>query len=172
MQKIIIALLLAMLATGAQATDVTSEDGKISFTVPDDFAPLNDEERSAKYPAGNAPRYLVGNATRTTNIAYDIKSSKIEYHDLLEFQSILTESFARAVPNVQFVMNDIRTMNGRQWIYIELTSAAYEADIHNIILVTPYKDDLLMFTFASTKKEFPLLKDALRASIKSIRITK
>lgn len=172
MRKILLLVLLTVFAVGAQANEVVSDDGLISFLIPDDFTPLNVDEVAAKYPNGQVPRYIVGNAARSTHIAYDIKPSKIEYHDLLEFQSILTETFERTVPSVQFLFNEIRAMNGKQWIYIELTSAASNVDIHNIILVTPYKDDLLMFNFNSTKKEYPLVRNELRTSIKSIRIAK
>jgi hypothetical protein len=61
-------------------------------------------------------------------------------------------------------------INGKQWIYFELISAAVDTDIHNIILMTSLNGKPLMFNFNSTKEEFPKVIKDLQASIDSIKV--
>ncbi len=51
-----------------------------------------------------------------------------------------------------------------------MMSRAVDTDIHNIMLVTPFRGGMLMFNFNSTREEFPRMEGALRRSLESISL--
>jgi hypothetical protein len=53
---------------------------------------------------------------------------------------------------------------------MEMTSRAVDTDIYNIMFVTGYEDQMLVFNFNSTKEDFQQFEGKLRASLKSITI--
>jgi hypothetical protein len=145
----------------------TLADGNISFLAPLGFTALTPEWLAAKYPKGGAPRQAVGNARRTTSIAYDLLDQRVPSNDLDALRRSIQESFSQ-LPKLKWIASDVRRVGGRDWAYVEFTAAAADQDIHNIILLSVYHDRPLLFNFNSTVTEFPRLEHALRGSMASI----
>lgn len=152
------------------AEKISLDNGNITFEPPKGFKPLTNKIIKIKYPLSRRPKYVVGNKSASTTIAYDIKPNNIPQGKINEVRSSLTKMFPRLVPNLQWKANKIITLSGRQWIYFELTSTAIDTDIYNIMILTAYKNKMLIFNFNSTKEEFKKYEKFLRKSIKSIKI--
>jgi len=123
-----------------------------------------------KWPSKHAPKYVVGNLRATTTIAYDLKLHDLTGIPLNSLKTSFEGVFNRIIPGIQWIKNEIIEKSGQQWIYLELTSNAIDADVHNIILITIFKKQMLVFNFNSTREDFPKYEKELRESIKSIRL--
>jgi hypothetical protein len=143
-------------------------DGRITFVAPSGFTALTAEGLAAKYPSPGAPRRAVGNARRTTSIAYDLLDDRAASSDLDAFRRSLMETFA-PLKNLKWVASDVRRVGSRDWAYVEFTAATADQEIHNIVLLSVYDGRILIFNFNSTVVEFPRVERALRASMATIR---
>jgi len=146
------------------------DNNQISFEAPDEFEPLTEEIKNLKYPSLRAPKYVIGNKSAATTIAYDLKPHKISQGEIDEARQAFTEMFPRMIPNLKWIKNKTIEMSGRKWGYMEMTSSAIDTDIYNIMFFTGYKGQMLMFNFNSTKEEFKKYEKVLRKSIKTILI--
>jgi hypothetical protein len=170
MKKAIIVLAIVISGICLHANQFELDAGSITFEAPDSFTELKKEEIDLKYPSKRAPNFVVGNKSRSTTIAYDIKPHPIPENELEARMKFLEQTFDRMIPGIEWKKKEIIEKEGKKWIYFEMTSHAIDTDIYNIILVTPYKGKTLMFNFNSTREEFPKIEKELRASIESIRI--
>lgn len=146
------------------------DNNQISFEAPDDFAPLTEDVKKLKYPSSRAPKYVIGNRTAATTIAYDLKPHHIPQDKIDEVRHAFAQMFPRMIPNLKWVENKTIELSGRKWGYMEMTSSAIDTDIYNLMIFTGYKGQMLMFNFNSTKEEFKKYEKVLRESIKTIQI--
>jgi hypothetical protein len=164
----LLALVFAFsIAVGVSAEPVSLGDS-VTFDPPTGFTPLSADEIAFKYPSARAPRFVVGNKRRSTTIAYDLKPDAIPPDKLEEVSQSLQQTLQRLIPGLIWKERKIIELSGRKWIYLELMSNAVDTDIHNIMLVTPFQGQMLLFNFNSTKEEFPKVEKALRRSLQSI----
>lgn len=149
---------------------ITIPNTDVTFVPPSGFKPIPEAIKKVKWPMNTAPRFAVGNESASTTVAYDIKNQKATQEDLSLIKETLVKVFDRVIPQIQWKHNTIITHAGQKWIFLELTSAAVDTDVHNILLMTNYKDRIIVMTFNSTRQEYPRYKDALYQSIGSIKI--
>ena len=166
-----IILIVTVSAFVCSAEVVTIPETSISFNAPADFKPLSQEIIEIKYPSSRAPRYVIGNESASTTIAYDLKPHKIPQDKLGEVQKTFTELFSRIIPGIRWKKNEIITKAETKWLYLEMTSNAIDTDIYNMMLLTGYKDQTVIFNFNSTKEDFPKYETELRKSMESISIS-
>lgn len=154
----------------ASADSISLDNGNITFTPPNGFEPLSQKLISIKFPSKRAPKYVISNKSTQTTIAYDLKPHNMPQNKIKEAKEVFTKMFKRMIPGLEWKENKIIELSGRKWGYFEMTSSAVDTDIYNIMLFTGYKNQMLIFNFNSTKEEFPQYEDALRKSIKTIRV--
>ncbi len=82
------------------------------------------------------------------------------------------KTFSRMIPGIEWKEKRILNLADREWIFLEMTSNAIDTDIYNILLVTNYGKEMLVFNFNSTKEDFPKYEKLLRQSVESIKISK
>ncbi|HHK74947.1 MAG TPA: hypothetical protein ENJ57_07265 [Rhizobiales bacterium] len=171
MRKILAAFaMLAVLVLPASARTYKLDNGEISFEAPDEFKPMSKELIRLKYPRGTPPRYVLATASTQTSIAYDLKPHNIPQKDIEKLRTAFTRLLPRIIPGLKWIDNRIIDLSGQKWVLLEMTSHAIDTDIHNIMLLTGHKGQMLVFNFNSTKKEFPKHEAALRKAIKSINL--
>jgi hypothetical protein len=163
-----IALFLIMLSSAASADTVLVPGTGVSFEPPEGFTRLSASEMAIKYPPERANTFTVGNQTRGTSIACDLTAQDLPPDQLREAMDGMTPTIERSVPGIQWKQRSVITMHGHQWIYMELTSRAANADIHNIMLMTSLHGKFFVCNFNSTTDEFPQLEAKLRKSMQSI----
>jgi hypothetical protein len=147
---------------------ITFADGRIAFVPPSGFTALTAKDLAAKYPRANPPRAAVGNAQRTTTIAYDLLDQRAPSTDLEAGRKYFAANYEQMLPGLKWVANDVHQVGGRAFVYLEFTASAADQHIHNIVLISIYDGRVLMFNFNSTEAEFPAVERALRASIATI----
>ena len=159
-------LLVTSMATGAVPVSVPGAAAR--FDAPAGYTPLSQDEISVKFPARRAPANIVGNARRTTTIAFELNQDKLAPAQLSEARHVFEQFFERSVPGLVWRERRLVRLDGQDWIHLEFSSNAVDTDLHNILLVTSRVGRMLLFNFNSTKAEFPLVESALRSSIQSI----
>lgn len=154
------------------AKEISISDTGISFNAPDEFQPLSQNLIDAKWPQNNAPKWVVGNKSASTTIAYGLKPNDISAVPLPELMNHFKTTFDRVIPGIDWKKREIIKLSGKSWIYLEMTSNAIDTDIYNIMLVTSYGKEMLIFNFNSTKEDFSKYESELRNSAKTIHLPK
>lgn len=174
LQRLLASISLALaswLALGAHAGEVVTPDAAVTMTVPDDFTPFSADEIKQKWPTASPPAFAVGNSTRTTSIAYDLKANPARLEDLDKLLGAFAAVFTRVVPGIAWKRREITEIDGRKWAMLELTSNAVDTDIYNIMLITAFRGRMLTLNFNSTKSDFVHMEPALRRSVASLRLS-
>jgi len=166
--KIILTTFLSVFSIATFATEIKIPNSHVAFDIPDEFEALSQEIIDLKWPSKRAPKWVVGNKSASTTIAYDLKPNDISTAPLSELLAYFTGLFDRMIPGIEWKEKKIIELAEKQWIYLEMTSNAVDTDIHNIMLLTSYGKEMLAFNFNSTKDEFVKYEDQLRTSIRSI----
>ena len=168
---LLLGLALAITTAPLFAREKISIPGStVSLDAPAGFTPLTAAEIAVKFPRTTPPGYVVGNARRSTSIAYDLKPQAIKDAELEKGLEVFGTLMGRVVANVVWKRKEIIQMAGQRWIFLEMTSSAIDTDIYNIMLITPFEGKMLIFNFNSTKEDFVKQEAALRASVASIRL--
>jgi len=166
--KIALFFLVFFYANFSFGSQIEIPNTNISFTPPKEFKFFSKEIIEAKWPIRKAPQWVVGSESTATSIAYGIRPIDISTAPLEQVMAHFKQSVSKTVPGSKFIKTEVTQINGKDWIYLEVTANAVNADIHNIMLATSYHKQMVLLNFNSTKDEFPLYEDALRASIQSI----
>lgn len=168
----IAAVVLSLFALAVHAGEVVTPDSAVTFTVPDDFTPFSADEIKQKWPtAASPPSFVVGNASRATSIAYDLKANPLKLEELPQAMKTFEAVFTRIVPGIAWKRRELIELGGRQWVMLELTSNAVDTDIYNIMLITSFRGRLLALNFNSTKSDFVPMEAALRRSVASVKLS-
>jgi hypothetical protein len=168
--KQILSLILVMLFTVCTAKEINITNTGISFIAPDEFKPLSQELIDIKWPQKRAPKWVIGNASGTTTIAYDLKANDISNIPLPDLVAYFKKTFTRVIPGIEWKKSEIIELSGKRWGYLEMTSNAIDSDIYNIMLFTSFGKKMLIFNFNSTKDDFPNYESSLRNSVKTINL--
>ena len=173
----ICALLIFSVASSAEehqlserSPAITLANDHVSFVPPPGFTPLSAEWLAAKYPNPGAPTNAIGNATRTTSIAYGVLNGMAPSADLQALRKLQMQGFSQ-LPKLKWLASEVRRIRNHEWVYQEFTAAAADQDIHNIVLLTVVEDRVVLFNFNSTTAEFERVEAALRASIATITVS-
>jgi hypothetical protein len=154
----------------AIAEPIKVGDTEVTFEPPKGFKAVPQKIIDVKWPTNRAPKFVVGNESASTTVAYDLKPHVIPQNQLGEVQKQFTQLFGRMIPGLKWKKNEIVEHSGRKWLFMEMTSSALDTDIYNIMMITGYEKRMLIFNFNSTKEDFPKYEKALRASLDSIKI--
>jgi len=168
--KYFIGIMVLLISAASIAKEINIGLTGISFDAPDDFSPLSQEVIDAKWPQKRAPKWVVGNDSASTTIAYDLKPNDISNAPLEDFMNYFKTTFDRVIPGIAWKERKIIELSGKKWIFLEMTSKAIDTDIYNIMLLTSYGNEMLIFNFNSTKEEFKNYELALRKSINTIKL--
>lgn len=168
--KIILSLIVVMMSAVCTAKDIQVSDTGISFVAPDEFQPLSQDLIDAKWPQKSAPKWVVGNETASTTIAYDLKPNDISAAPLPDLMNYFKTTFDRIIPGIEWKKREVIELSGKSWVYLEMTSNAIDTDIYNIMLLTSYGKEMLIFNFNSTKKDFSKYESELRKSVTTIQL--
>jgi hypothetical protein len=167
---LLLSFVLSTFAAISSAATITIPGSSVSFEAPDEFTPLTQEEIDKKWLRARPPSFAIGNARRTTTIAYDVRNQSVPEDQLEAGLAVFERLFDRIIAGIVWKKKEIAEIGGRRWIFLELTSNAIDTDIHNILLCTPYEGKLVIFNFNSTKEDFPQFEAGLRKALSTVAI--
>jgi hypothetical protein len=169
MIRTLLAAFAFALAAPAVAGQVSIPETDLVFDAPEGFTALSAAELYAKFPSRNAPSYAVGNARRTTTVAYGVRNVAATDAALAAQVGTIGANLARTVPGYASVEQGLRRIHDKPWAYFEMTSTAVDADIHNIMLMGVHDGRMVVVNFNATQADFVTLEPQIRASVASLR---
>lgn len=151
---------------------VSLENGRVSFVLPPGFTPMTADEIALKFPrrGGNQPQYAYANDRRSVAIAITFSSSAVSPQQLPELKDVLQRSIQQAIPNTQWLNQEIIQINSTSWAHLEFVSPAIDTNIHNDTYFTSFDGKMLGFNFNATVEQYGAFESALRQTRDSISI--
>ena len=167
--------------TGSPASSVTAPetdkgrtslgDGRVSFIPPPNLKQLTKEQIAAsKFSKGKPPDYIFANDSQSVTVGIVLNFIPLKPEELEDYVYANHRLLSMAIEDVQFLAEEVVTINGRKWVHFEVMSEVPDLDLHNHQYTTSFNGGALVFGFNSTVKEYPQYKDALLNSAQSIEI--
>lgn len=169
---VIIFILVSVLQVVIAHADgaITILDGRLTFTPPSGFKRLTPNEIRVKYPNGTTPPvYAFADKNLDTSIAVNLLPTEMLYNQLPEIHKGMIAGLPEQVPGLRWIRRDSKTINNITWGVLEFLSQVPDGDAHNIMLLTSFDGQLLLFNFSSSTEEFKKVENDLITSIFSIK---
>jgi hypothetical protein len=99
----------------------------LSVGVPKEFAALPDGGIALKYPSPRKPLAVFSNPTGRVDYSVAVRPTTFESFDYGVLIKIYKSSIQRLYTKVDFIKEDIRTVNGRDFMYFEFVSTVSDA---------------------------------------------
>ena len=146
-------------------------DGRVSFIPPPNLKQLTKEQIAAsKFSKNKPPDYLFANDPQTVTVGIVFNFIDLKPEELEDYLYANHRLLSMAIADVQFVTEEIVTINNRKWAHFEVMSDVPDVDLHNHQYTTSFNGGALVFGFNSTVKEYEQYKDALLKSAQSIEV--
>lgn len=157
--------------TGSGNGRVPLGDGRVSFIPPPNLKQLTKEQIAAsKFGKGKPPDGVFANDSQTVTVGVVFDFIPLKPEELEDYIYSNHRLLSMAIEEVQFLAEEVVTINGRQWVHFEVMSDVPDIDLHNHQYTTSFNGGALVFGFNSTNKEYLQYKDALLKSAQSIEI--
>jgi hypothetical protein len=141
---------------------------KVELFLPTSFNLMDAESVSLKYPSKQSGDFEVyTNADGNINIAFEHLPDKATMNDLPKLRELFEQQFNH--PSIDFRKSEIKKINGRDFIVIEMVTPAADTEVYNLMFVTSSGGRLLMGTFNCTVdklKEWQPLAERILGSVK------
>lgn len=156
-------LLLGLLAFGPKPKLTTAKLGSgLTVGVPAGFTPLPDDGIAVKYPSPRKPLAVYTNPSGRVDFSVAVRPTTFESMDYGVLLKIYKSSIQRLYTKVDFLKEDIRTVNGRDFMYFEFISTV--SDTRRVAQLAPIKryqavqyaiegQQLYVFTFVAPADE-------------------
>ena len=143
--------------------------GRLKFSVPAKFHAMSKNDIAKKFPTIRPPKYAWANdKSAAVTIAVTHAKANLPPSRLGEFKTFMEKMLAQSQRGIKWIKREIIVINGTRWVHFEFTSQALDTRIHNDMLFTSFRNEMLGFNFNATvakwKKVEPDLKRC-RASI-------
>ena len=164
MKTAFLLLLLSALTAFAPKPKLTTVKlgSGLSVGVPATFSPLPDDGIAVKYPSPRRPLAVYTNPSGRVDYSVAARPTTFESFDYGMLLKIYKSSIQRLYTKVDFLKEDIRTVNGRDFMYFEFVSTV--ADTRRSNQLAPIKkyqavqyaiqgQQLYVFTFVAPAEE-------------------
>ena len=134
----------------------------LAVGVPVSFAPLPDDGIAVKYPSPRKPLAVYSNPSGRVDYSVAVRPTTFESMDYAVLLKIYKSSIQRLYTKVDFLNEDIRTVNGRDFIYFEFVSSVSDTRRTNqlapirryqAVQYAIVKDQLYVFNFVAPAEE-------------------
>lgn len=145
-------------------------NGKLSLLLPQEFEEMGEEMRKLKYPYERRPTLVYTNKRGSVNIAINHTTDRVAENELATFHEKMDAAFHNLYPSATWFKSGVITINGREWMTLDLRTPAIDTQVRNIMVGTPVEGRLLLVSFNTTKElEDEWIKPA-EAIIQSLRV--
>ncbi|KAM3091498.1 hypothetical protein ACKFKF_33125 [Phormidesmis sp. 146-12] len=146
--------------------NVALADGRVTFALPPGFTQLTAQEIATKFPkTGSPPKYAYGNDRRTVTVAVTFSPAKVAPQQLPELKTALRQAIGKSLPNLQWISDEMTTINNTPWVHFEFINQAIDTKVHNDTYFTSFDGKMMGFNFNSVVAE----QDAVRAELRKTR---
>lgn len=166
-------LLLAVVLAGASvawANDFSFAQSKLKLSLPNEFSMLPRSEIDQLYAPGRGPGFVLGNPSRSLTVSNDLKDADLTGVSLALALPVFAKVFEERVPGLTWKERKVVVLEKQQWLQLEFVSKSSGTDYHNIMLITPIDNKMLVLNFSSALSEFGASQPVLREAIKGIAL--
>ncbi|QJX47277.1 hypothetical protein HMJ29_10140 [Hymenobacter taeanensis] len=152
----------ALLAFAGPKLKKTAVTKNISVGVPEGFQPLPDDGIAAKYPSPRKPLAVFSNPNGRVDLSVAQKPTTFSNRDYALLLKVYKASIQNMYSKVEFLQEDIRTINKRDFIMLEFVSTVTDNRRGgNLAPIRKYQlvqyaiegDQLFIFTFDAPAEE-------------------
>jgi hypothetical protein len=144
--------------------------GQVQLEIPSPVNPMGEEMFRLKYPAENQQSTIAySNEDGTVSLLISPRQDKATQADLPKYQQMLYESFGRN-PSIDFKKSEIRKINGRDFIVLEMVTPAVDTEVYNLMFVTSLEGRLLMGTFNCTVGKLRDWQPLAEQTVSSVKV--
>lgn len=160
---------VAVVAAAADLREQTLLNGRAQVSIPSELKLMTDEMKRIKYPTANPPKEVYTDERGTVNVAASIlpMSGPAKLDDIVA-------AMAQAISRVRNVSTwhgkGTRTINGRDFGYLEFTALTLDTEVYSYIYFTLDGGELIMFTVNSTVGKLGAWKNSLKNVVSSTHI--
>ncbi|QDA59588.1 DUF1795 domain-containing protein [Hymenobacter jejuensis] len=175
------ALVLALFAFTAAGPKLkkTTLTNKLTVGIPDGFVPLPDDGIAAKYPSPRKPLAVFTNPSGRVDFSVAQKPTTFSSRDYALLLKIYKASIQNMYTKVDFLSEDIRTVNKRDYVALEFVSSVTDnrrgsnlppVRRYQFVQYTIQGNQLMVFTFNSPAEEQPQWQPIAQAVMQSIAL--
>jgi len=174
-----LALILGLSSFGPGKLKPVKITKNITTSLPSDFGIMPDELIASRYPAQRKPIAAYTGANGLVDLVVTEKPSTFSKQDLPMLQKFYKPAILSMYSEVQFIREEVTTLNGREFLTFEFVSSVKDDDKkknklapiqkYTIVQYTIENDKLLIFTFncpANLKQEWQATANKIMRSIK------
>ncbi len=147
-------------------------NGKIQMLIPTHFEPMDEDLLRTKYPSERRPTTVLTNERGTFNVTMNHLADALSTQQLTDAHQAFDEMFRNVYPSATWYRSEVTSINGRDCFVLELLTPAVDAEIHNIIVVTPLENRVLIVSVNLTKELTDQLLSTARQMVDSITVKK
>lgn len=122
-------------------------DDKVLLSIPSDFIDMPQRYIDRKYPTPQRPSIILMNEDTEINIALDLTSNQANQSYIPEFNKSSAQAYKNAYPDIEWISDGVKEINGRKVGYSEFVVPAIDTKIYNLIFMTDVSGKLLVATF-------------------------
>lgn len=119
---------------------------QVSLSVPQDFEVMPDEGIARQYPAARKPLAVFTSPNGQVDISVNQRANTFPDNDLDMLKPFYKASIQRMFSEVQFLREEIQTINGRKFLVFELVSTVRD-ERKNSTLAPVRKYTMIQYTF-------------------------
>jgi hypothetical protein len=143
--------------------------GKVEIHVPLQLRPMSKRMFELKYPYENQNTTIAySDEDATVSLLISPRQDEATQEELPKYQQMLNYRFGNN-SSIDFKKSEIRKINGREFILIEMITPAVDTEVYNLMFITNSGGKLLMGTFNCTMdklNKWKPLADQIVASVK------
>ena len=170
-------LLYGGLAPSSLAAETSLETrvllgGMVEMLVPASFQPMPTEMLKLKYPAERRPTLVLSNDAGSVSLALNYTQDPLPSEKLAEAHRDFDHVFRNLYPSAQWFRSELASVNGRQFIVLELRTPAVDTEVRNVLVATSVEGRLLLISVNMTKELEGEWLDVANRMIRSIVVKK
>jgi hypothetical protein len=144
--------------------------GMVEMLAPAEFQPMSAEMLRQKYPTERRPTLALANAAGSVSVALNHTRTALPAAALPEAHRHFEQTFRRLHPTAQWFRSELTTVNGREWILLDLRTPAIDTEVRNLMMATSVDERLLLIAVNMTKALEGEWLDAANRMIASVVI--
>ena len=155
----------------------TKVSENIKIKLPNDFAPMSDQDKAQRYESSRLPIALFSSPDRVADIGVNRAYSVWRESDLEMLQEFYESTIMELYDKVDFYDKGIKEVNGQQFVYFEFASVVYpenqfQGNIakYTYLMYTVSGGTTYIFNFSSEKSAQNQWQPVARQVMASIRL--
>lgn len=126
----------ATFAAAENLKSATLLDGKVVISLPESFVAMTEEMKRFKYPTGTPPDLVFTDEAASVNVALRVVAAPAKSGDMGAMASAIAEQISKVRNIPTWHGKGARTIGGREFGYLEFTSAALDTNVYNYMYFT------------------------------------